>query len=204
MKKNLIFLLLFLMCSILVTTEGLSREQEFLHELCLFLQAYGWEKEEIDLFMYAAQDMNWDDIETEHGEIVAYSLHYCQQHAGEINHMEKASIAHHLAITGSEMKALGFDENMINRVAVNAVRDIIHSLPQYRKKDGEKAMGDMIQQQIQEQLRGQGINEQQDQLMQGIRESIQQKKREKGNSQDGGGGGSGGGGGGGHGHGPSD
>ncbi|MBN2534875.1 MAG: hypothetical protein JXB88_18485 [Spirochaetales bacterium] len=146
-----------------------STEGEFLTQLKINLHTYGWLEEEIIPFMQAAQRMNWESVENNYADIVAYSLQYCKKCRMTTTSEEKTELAYHLAIAASEMKAIGFEEDVIVRVAVNTSREFVGALKQYRKKGNADGLGEMIRERIREQVCNEGTEAQRSLIMERIR-----------------------------------
>lgn len=178
MKKIGIFLLciIYLSLSLIVY----CADEGFLFKLKRSLNAYGWSEEEITPFMYAAQHMSWEPAESGYADVVAYSLHFCKQSGRETTSKEKAELAYELAIATSDMKAIGFEEEVIVRVAVNTSREFIGALHQYRKEGSEDGIGEMIRERIREQVNNEGTDAQQTKLMERIRNRVGSKSYQKG------------------------
>jgi hypothetical protein len=160
----------------------------FLFELKRDLIAYGWSEEEITPFMYAAEHMNWEAIENEYADVVAYSLQYCKNCGKKITSEEKAVLAYYLAIATSEMGAVGYEDDIIVRVAVNTSREIMGDLSRYRRKEGKGNLGEIIRGKIREQVCNEGTHAQQAKFMERIRNRIEAKSEKKGKQNHGSGG----------------
>ncbi|MBN2440474.1 MAG: hypothetical protein JXJ04_03995 [Spirochaetales bacterium] len=171
----------YILASITLT----AAEEGYLYQLQLSLKSYGWPDEEISSVMNAAKNLNWEGIENDSCDVVAYSLQYCKRSGQETSPGEKAQIAYHLAITTSEMKALGFDEKLVVRVAIDSTREIVQSLQKYGKNDDAKGIGDMIRERIRDQVCKEGCTAQQDKLMERVQRRIKTGKKESGNPHNG-------------------
>lgn len=172
----------FFLCFIYVSLSIFlySAEEGFLYQLKRNLNAYGWSKEEITPFMHAAQHMSWESVENGYADVVAYSLHYCKRSGTETTPEEKAELAYQLAIATSDMGAVGFDEDVIVRVAINTSREFVGALNQYRKEGSEEGLGEMIRERIREQVCNEGTEAQQAKIMERVRNRTGANANEKG------------------------
>jgi len=157
-KKGIIILSVLIFIFLLPTS--FAAEYEFLYKLQRNLQAYGWSEEEISAFMNAAEHLNWDLIENDYNDVVAYSLQYCKKTKQKTTAAEKAELAYELSAAVSDMKKIGFDDDTIVRVAVNTSREFVKALYQYRKHETEDGLGDMIRKRIREQVCREGTDTQ--------------------------------------------
>ena len=157
-----------------------AADNVFLSKLQRNLQAYGWSEEEISSFMNAARHLNWDLIENDTDDVVAYSLQYCRKTNQKTTASEKAQLAYELSVAAFEMKKIGFDEDAIVRVAVNTSREFVKTLNQYRKQVTEDGLGDVIRERIRQQVCQEGTDAQKTKFSERIRNRIKTNNQEIG------------------------
>jgi hypothetical protein len=167
--KNFAF---FLVCFIylLFITAAYAEEVGFLYQLKKNLHAYGWPEEEIAPLIEASRSMNWETMENGYADVIAYSLHYSKTRGNTMTPGEKAELTYQLAHAASNMKAAGYDEDVIVRVSVNTTREFMGTLPGYRKEGTTTDLGEMIRQRIREQICQEGTDTQKTNFLERIQQ----------------------------------
>ncbi|MBN1523033.1 MAG: hypothetical protein JW904_01010 [Spirochaetales bacterium] len=175
MNKRIVKLILAAAVFSLFAVPALSAEENgFIFRLSRELKAYGWNDEETGKFVIASHLMNWNALENGDAEMVALALHYCKQKQLRLMAEEQVQLAYHLGAMGVEMEALGFKRRNITITALGVSEQVAEKLRDRKNADNETGTGDMIRERIRDELCKEGLEEQQEKIMERLTKRVRE------------------------------
>jgi len=179
MKKIVILVsAVFVLLAMPLWCQQSRHAEDFLESLQALLEKEDWSSEEIRELL--AQEVDWSRAGADDAVMVAFCLQYARDNGEQIGPYEQAQVRARVAeavmMMAGEMRSLGFDEQVILRVALNGTREAVNELAQLRERtrsgeDKDTGEGDLIRDRIREELHAAMQVE--------ARQTVQSRKREE-------------------------
>jgi hypothetical protein len=172
MKRSLLIVSLLILFLTAVGPGAAFAADEFLFRFERELQTRGYPDAERALIMTAAREQTWDGVQPEFAELAAYSLAVCARVRTEAQAREQMELVHHLGAMEREMKALGFTDREVARVAFGTARGVSEQLRARSGSDNTVGRGDLIRDRIRSELCAAGLEDQEAKIMERIRARV--------------------------------
>jgi hypothetical protein len=185
-KQRVIIIGIMGLAFILTPLAVFGQEQGFLERFKEELASKGLTTQEIAEIMLEAQNRNWEGIDNEFAEMAALTLQLCQRSRFEMSGQEKLELVYHLSAMGAELKALGFKEQHIARIAFNTTREYIDRLRLQDKERDLLRTQEMIRDRIHAELCSEGLQQQKEELMQRLQVRVRNSMLKNNRNRDGG------------------